>query len=403
MTSQSSQTPLQENPATPNSPKVALVCDWLASIGGAERVLKSLHDLYPDAPIYTSQYDKKGIDWFNDADVRTGWLQIFPSKLRRFLAPLRQLYFKHLNLSNYDLIISVTGAEAKFIHKGTAIHLCYCHVPTQYYWQLYDEYVKHPGFGALDPIVRIFFQLLVKPLRRADYRAAQCPDAFITISKYSAEQIKKYYDRESVIIAPPVAVENFYNTKKGKRQGFINISRQVSWKRLDLIIKACIATENHLTLIGDGPEHNNLVKIANRSPFITFFPIMPQSRLKDYLADAEAFLFPSLEPFGIAPVEALAAGCPVIAYEKGGASDYVLDGKNGITFGRQSVNSVISALKKFQQSDFSRAEIKKTAESFSEPSFQHKICTFVQDTLNGATIDSQTPSTPQKHNNNSNS
>ena len=153
--------------------KVALVCDWLTNVGGAEKVLLEIHRLFPNAPIYTSKYDKKGIDWFLDADIRTGWLQFFPTSLRRFLGVFRQIYFSHLDLSGYDLVISVTGAEAKSVKCGDAIHICYCHVPTQYYWQMYDSYLKQPGFGVLNPFVRFWFRLLVRPLRKADFRAAQ--------------------------------------------------------------------------------------------------------------------------------------------------------------------------------------------------------------------------------------
>ena len=190
--------------------KIALVCDWLTTPGGAEKVLLTLHHLYPTAPIYTSQYSRKGINWFDDADVRTGWLQIFPKSLRKFLGPLRQLYFSHLDLSAYDLVISVTGAEAKSVRtRPQATHLCYCHVSTQYYWQMYDQYVKNPGFGLFNPLVRFFFKLFVKPLREADFRAAQQPDQFITISDYAREQIRKYYHRDAVIIAPPVDLAKF--------------------------------------------------------------------------------------------------------------------------------------------------------------------------------------------------
>ena len=376
--------------------KVALVCDWLTNVGGAERVLKTLHDIYPEAPIYTSQYSKKGIDWFNDADVRTGWLQIFPSGLRRFFGPLRQGYFSHLDLSDYDLIISVTGAEAKAVKKGKAKHICYCHVPTQYYWQFYDQYVENPGFGILDPFVRVFFKLLAKPLRKADYKSAQLPDQFVTISKYSAGLIKQFYGRESVIIAPPVNVR-FFNSKeqhkKGKSQAevlhkpvenskytttYITTSRQVTWKRLDLAVKACLKNGQPLTLIGDGPEHNNLVKLAKNSPLITFLPTMDQTELKKYLAMSKAYLFPSLEPFGIAPVEALAAGCPVIAYGEGGALDYIKDGKNGLLFSKQSVSSLSAALEKFDKTTFSTSEISKSAEYFAEDRFIGEIKELVE-------------------------
>ncbi len=386
--------------------KVAIVCDWLTNVGGAERVLKSIHDIFPKAPIYTSQYDEKGIDWFKDADVRTGWLQKFSPKLRRFLAPLRQIYFNHLDLSSYDLIISVTGAEAKSIKKGNALHICYCHVPTQYYWQLYDDYLADPGFGALNPAVRFFFKILVKPLRRADFNAAQRPDYFITISTYAAEQIRKYYKRESTIIAPPVAVEKFstgkfstedreinrtksqvheqnnQKTKMQKRQGYISTSRQVVWKRLDLAVKACKKLNEPLTLIGDGPEHKRLQKFVGNDPIVTFLPTMNQASLKKYLSEAKGYIFPSLEPFGIAPVEALAAGCPVIAYGKGGAVDYVIDGENGVLFNSQSVNSLVAALKKFKAKKFDPNKVAKTALPFSEDIFKTKIKNFIHEKLN---------------------
>lgn len=385
--------------------RVAIVCDWLTTVGGAERVLKSIHDLYPKAPIYTSQYDEKGIDWFKDADVRTGWLQKFSPKLRRFLAPLRQIYFNHLDLSEYDLIISVTGAEAKSIKKGKATHICYCHVPTQYYWQLYDDYLEDPGFGALNGVVRFFFKLLVRPLRKADFKAAQRPDYFVTISTYAAEQIKKYYKREAIIIAPPVAVEKFstkgfstsnIKTKEGKsqaenrdnetinqpkRQGYISTSRQVVWKRLDLAVKACIRLNEPLILIGDGPEHKRLQKFVGNNPLITFLPTMDQPSLKKYLSEAKGYIFPSLEPFGIAPVEALAAGCPVIAYGKGGAVDYVVDGKNGVLFSSQSTNSLVAAIKKFKKQKFPPEKVIATALPFSETVFKTKLKDFINEKL----------------------
>jgi hypothetical protein len=135
--------------------KVAIVCDWLSGIGGAERVVLELHKLYPEAPIYTSQYEPKNIDWFTNADVRTGWLQKLPGSLKKFLPPLRAWYFSHLNLSEYDLVISSSGAEAKGVKTGpNTRHICYMHAPTHYYWARYDEYIKNPGFGYLDPLAR---------------------------------------------------------------------------------------------------------------------------------------------------------------------------------------------------------------------------------------------------------
>jgi glycosyltransferase involved in cell wall biosynthesis len=365
--------------------KVALVCDWLTGVGGGEKVLLALHKMYPEAPIYTSQYDPKKIDWFKDADVRTGWLQKFSAKFKRIIGPLRQRYFSKLDLSEYDLVISVTGAEAKAVKAKNGLHVCYCHVPTQYYWQMYDEYIKNPGFGIFNPFVRFFFRLMVMPLRRADLKAAQRPDYFITISEYAKDAIKKYYGREAVIINPPVEIEDFKTKKVEKKpvekyveNSYITTSRQANWKRIDLAVRACLMTQRHLVVIGDGPEHKKLVKLAKGSDLVKFLPFMKKEKLARYVGEAKGYLFPSLEPFGIAPVEALAAGCPVIAYGVGGAKDYIDDGKNGILFDEQTAKSLAEAILKFEKLKLSRDKVSKTADKFSVERFEKEIADFIK-------------------------
>ena len=407
--------------------KVAIVCDWLTNIGGAEKVLLEIHRLFPKAPIYTSKYSKKGIDWFLDADVRTGWLQIFPVCFRRILGPLRQRYFSHLDLSEYDLIISVTGAEAKAVKSGkwlhehgvmgvknpNGLHVSFCHVPTQYYWQMYDEYLENPGFGFLNPVVRCCFKLMVKPLRRADLEAASHPDYYVTSSEYAKEQIQKYYKREAVVIHPPVEIEAFeqgsgddveelpevttedegaspvttgrsdpsprHITRDLLSDYYIVTSRQVNWKRLDLAVKACLKLKRPLLVVGEGPEHKRLVKMARNSDLIKFVPLVEKSELAGLLAGARGYLFPSMEPFGIAPVEALAAGCPVIAFGEGGARDYIEDGKNGLLFDKQTVSSLSEAILKFEKMKFKREELVKSAEKFSVERFDKEMRTFVDE------------------------
>ena len=375
--------------------KVALVCDWLTNVGGAEKVLLRIHQLYPDAPIFTSKYDPKGIDWFCDADVRTGWLQKFPSKMRRLLGPLRQRYFSHLDLSEYDLIISVTGAEAKAVKSGSrlkkegkknvknpnGIHISYCHVPTQYYWQMYDEYVKNPGFGILNPFVRFFFKLLVKPMRKADLKAAQTPEYFVTISEYARDAIKQYYGREAKVVHPGVEVEDFKVKTCGKpvEKYYIVTSRQVNWKKLDLAVKACIMSQRHLMVIGEGPEHKKLIKIADGSKLIRFLPLMDKKKLAKKLSEANGYLFPSLEPFGIAPVEALAAGCPVIAYGVGGARDYVENEKNGVLFEPQTAAALAEAILKFEKMKFDRKKVVDSAEKFAVGRFDKELTKFIEE------------------------
>ena len=203
--------------------KVALVCDWLTEKGGAEKVLLELHRMFPKAPIYTSQYRKRRIDWFNDAEVITGYLNHLPVFSRRFIAPLRQNYFKNLDLSEYDLVISVTGCDAKMI-KTTGRHLCFCHVPTQYYWGKREDYLKNPGFGLLNPLARVVYKRLLPKLADKDFEAAKNPDEFITISNFAKTEIKTFYKREAKVVSPPVETDFFaqvvdnYDTKKGKSQ-----------------------------------------------------------------------------------------------------------------------------------------------------------------------------------------
>ncbi len=407
--------------------KVALVCDWLTNVGGAEKVLLEIHRLYPKAPIYTSKYDPKGIDWFKDAEVRTGWLNKFPTKMRRVLGPFRQRYFSHLDLSEYDLIISVTGAEAKSVKSGKwlhehkkksknpkGIHISYCHVPTQYYWQMYDDYVKNPGFSILNPLVRFFFKLLVKPLRSADYKAAQRVDHFVTISEYAKSAIMKYYGRDSVVIHPPVEIDAFKTgpgthvlsraasprpvaTGEARSSSrcrapealrkdnechpsyYIITSRQVNWKRIDIAIDACMMTQRKLMVVGEGPEHKRLVKMAKGTSLIEFVPLVGKDKLAELLAGAKGYLFPSLEPFGIAPVEALAAGCPVVAYGKGGACDYVKDGKNGLLFNEQTAKSMAEAILKFEKMKFDRKKVSESVKDYTLKRFDKDVKDFVNE------------------------
>ena len=362
--------------------KVALVCDWLTNVGGAEKVLLELHRLYPEAPIYTSQYDPAGIDWFKDADVRTGYLQKYPSKLRRLLGAKRQKYFEKLDLSEYDLVISVTGAEAKAVKVPNGVHICYCHVPTQYYWQMYKDYIKNPGFGVLNPLVRLVFRVMVRPLRRADYRAAKGPDYFVTISEYARKMIAKYYKREATVIHPPVEVGVFSGRKTVGAEPFdyyITTSRQVNWKRIDLAVKACMMTQRTLLVVGEGPEHKKLVKMARGCGLVEFVPLVDKVRLAELLAGAKGYLFPSLEPFGIAPVEALAAGCPVIAYGEGGALDYVKDGANGVLFEEQTAKSLAEAIMRFEKMKFSRSKCSESVKKFGVQRFDTEIKRFINE------------------------
>lgn len=387
------------------TPKVAIVCDWLLGIGGAERVVLELHRLFPDAPIYTSQYDPVKINWFQDADVRTTWLQKLPGGLKKFLPVLRAWAFSNLDLSDYDLVISATGAEAKFVRTtpkkrsrlfsrisgigpsdeqaNTArkcVHICYCFAPTHYYWSRYDEYLQNPGFGALNWLAKIGLRLLVGPMRRRDKRAAGRPDEMVSISSHIQQEIKRYYGRESTVIFPPVNTERFQNElvkSKIVRKGFIAAGRQTPYKRFDLAVKACTGLSLPLIVIGKGPEHNRLRKMAG--PTITFLTNVSDKEMPRYFRTAEAFIFPGLDDFGITPVEAMAAGTPVIAYKAGGALDYVVPGKTGEFFNEQSASSLIRVLQQFESKYYNQTEIQEHAEQFNAKQFCDKIIKLIKE------------------------
>ncbi|MBI4034530.1 glycosyltransferase [Candidatus Saccharibacteria bacterium] len=413
--------------------RVAIVCDWLTGTGGAERVVLELHRLFPEAPIYTSQYNKNpeiwfGEEWFAGADVRTGWLQKLPKSLRKFLPVLRAWYFSRLDLSDYDLVISSSGAEAKFVRtrkrnakpvvaqdasenrkggvqEGTstadhslqhgdttgrsggvggsadkqagAIHISYCHSPTHYYWARYEEYLANPGFGRLDPLARLGLKLLVGPMRRLDRRAAGRPDYFIANSRHTAREIKKYYGRQATVIHPPIDVERFspHNQPADKRHGFITAGRQTPYKRLGLAVEAAVKTGVPLVVVGRGPEHRRLKRLAGRN--VTFMTKVNDSRLAELLGGAKAFIFPGVDDFGIVAVEALAAGTPVIAFKGGGALDYV-NHTCGLFFDQPTPASLQAALKNFENRRYDHQAVQAQTTKYSAKAFRTNFKKFIK-------------------------
>jgi glycosyltransferase involved in cell wall biosynthesis len=362
--------------------KVAIVHDWLIG-GGAERVVFELHKLFPDAPIYTSYCSD---EWRRllDNKVVTGYLQHWPfSRLRKFLPILRIWWFTHLNFAGYDLVLSSSGnGEAKGIRvpKDTT-HVCYCHTPTHYYYRHYDQYMHQPGFGILDPLARLGLRMLVGPLRRWDLKASKRPDYLIANSTHIQADILKYYGRESVVIHPPVNTEWFAKAAGvKKRHGFVTMGRLATAKRTDIIVQACTALNLPLKVIGDGPDYERLQKLSG--PTVTFLSKANGNRVGDkdmanQLGSAEAFLFASFDDAGIAPIEALAAGTPVIAYKAGGALDYVTPGKTGAFFDEQTSESLVETLKHFRAHDYKALEISKFADQFSVKSFARKMHAFL--------------------------
>jgi glycosyltransferase involved in cell wall biosynthesis len=359
--------------------KVAIVHDWLVG-GGAERVIQELHELYPEAPIYTSYCTPEWRQKLGQKVV-TGYLQHWPfGPLRKFLPVLRRFWFRHLNLSDFDVVISSAGnGEAKDVRvRPGAIHICYCHSPTHFYWRHYEDYMKHPGFGVFNPLARLGLKIFIGPLRRWDYAAAQKPDFFVANSTHIQADIKKFYGREAAVVHPPVDVERFRPRAKdqGPRTGFVTIGRLKAYKRVDLIIAACNELQLPLTVVGRGPELGSLQKIAG--PTITFDTTADDKKVVDYMQSAEAFIFAAHEDFGITPVEAMASGTPVIAYQAGGALDYVQPGKTGLFFSKQTTASLIAALKSFQSTKLDHQQVTAAAKQFSATHFQTAMREYIE-------------------------
>lgn len=357
--------------------RVAIVHDWLIA-GGAERVVEELHKLYPDAPIYTSYctpYWRKRLD----NKVVTGYLQHL-GPIRKFIPFLRIQWFSRLKFDDYDLVISSSGAEAKGINVPKHIpHIAYIHAPTHYYWSRYDEYLKSPGFRKFDWLARLGLKLLVRPLRNWDYKAAQKPTVLLANSTHTKRAIKKYYGRKSTVVFPPIDTERFNNLPQKERIGFIVTGRQTPYKRIDLAVQACSQIDAPLTVVGTGPDHSRLKAMAG--PTITFKGFVKDDQeVASLLSQAEGFIFAGVDDFGIAPVEALAAGTPVIAYKAGGALDYV-NQKTGVLFQEQTTASLVEALHTFDTNNYSSDYIKTYAQKFSKDEFSKKFTTQINKIL----------------------
>jgi glycosyltransferase involved in cell wall biosynthesis len=359
--------------------KIAIVHDWLYG-GGAEKVVEELHKAYPHAPIYTSYCTD---EWRVrlDGKVITGYLNHWPFRnLRKFIPLLRQWWFESLDLTEYDVIISSSGnGEARFATaREGAIHISYTHTPTHFYWRKYDEYMRSPGFKP-EWLVRFGLKALVGYLRKKDYQAAQQVDYFMANSSHIQADIKKYYNRESEVIHPPVNTARFlkkHPSPVSPSPRFITWGRLVPYKRFDVAIEACNELGLQLDIVGDGPDRLRLETMAG--PTIRFLGRASDEDLELAAMQADAFLFPSEEDFGISPVEAMSAGLPVLAYHSGGALDYVVEGKTGVFFIDQTKHSMIQAIKRFNPSKFDSHKIALHAiTNFDNKIFRQKVTNYV--------------------------
>jgi len=372
-------------PTAKMSPKIAIVHDWLTVSGGAEVVVAELHALFPKAPIYTSVFNPEALPGLKGLDIRTTYLQEkLPAKLRykHILWPtLRAKAFRKLDLSEFDVIISSSSAEAKAVRKTRPgqVHIAYIHTPIRYYWSHYEEFRREFKFGIFTPFIRPVIPFFVKRMRKLDLESIKDIDVLIANSEVTQARIKKYYKRASTVVHPPVDIDRFTPPPKAERSGYVLWGRHVPYKRFDLAVEAANQLGAQLTIIGSGPDTARLKKLAG--PTITFTGRVSDKELVRLAQSAKGFLFPNEEDFGISAVEALAAGTPVIAYAKGGALDIVQDGETGVLFKEQTVESLVAAMQRFETLSFLPATLHRKAKRFDRGFFDTRMRKIVGDAI----------------------
>ncbi len=367
------------------TPKIAIVADWLTNMGGAEKVVLALHEAFPDAPIYTSTYVPEKMPEFAGLDIRTTHLQNLPGplkKMHKFFPMQRVRAFRDLDLSEFDIIISSSSAEAKQVRKTRPdqLHICYCHTPIRYYWSHYEDYRQNPQFGKLNWLIRLAMPFFVPPLKKADYEAAQDVDIFIANSTEVQRRIKKYYNRDSTVIHPPVDVNRF-TPARTRGNYYVALGRQVPYKRIDLAVGAATELGVPLRVYGNGSEHEKLVHMAgpNVQFFTDRFGDASDAAVTEALNNAKGFIFPAEEVFGIVQVEALAAGAPVIALSRGGTKDIVEEGVSGVLFRDQNPDAIANAIRYAEKIEFLPGTLRRKARRFDKSLFITKIRKVVGD------------------------
>jgi glycosyltransferase involved in cell wall biosynthesis len=357
--------------------KVALVHDYLNQMGGAERVVLAFHEMFPDAPLYTSIYDPNRVDAaFRNIDIRTSFMQKLPlvKKHHQPFLPLYPFAMEGLDLRGYDLVLSSSSAFGKgVIVKPGTMHICYCHTPMRWCWN-YDEYIEREGLGRLPRAVLPF---IISGLRVWDQTTAMRVDHFIANSPVVAERIAKYYRRESVVIPPPVEASRFlFDPAAQTEDYYLIVSRLMPYKRIDLAIQACNALNLPLVIIGGGRDEARLRRLAG--PTIRFMGRLSDDEVLHYYAHCRALILPGEEDFGITPLEAQASGRPVIAYGAGGALASVVDGVTGKFFDAQTPESLSSALTTFDERDYDPQTIRNHALEFDKPRFHRRMLQFIE-------------------------
>jgi glycosyltransferase involved in cell wall biosynthesis len=363
--------------------KIAIVHDWFAEYAGSERCVESFNNLYSDADVFAL------VDLLDDEErdiilkgktIHTSFIQKLPfSKTKhRYYLGLFPAAIEKFNLKKYDLVITSSHAVAKgVLTNQNQLHICYCHTPIRYAWELRDEYLKESG---LDSGLQSFFvNKVLDYLQKWDYKTSGRPDHFIANSDHVAKRIKKYYNRNSTVIYPPVDIDNF-TIDSNKEDFYLTASRLVPYKRIDLIVEAFNSMpDKKLVVIGKGPDLRKIKLLAKKN--IQILGYQPSEVLNEYMQKAKAFVFAAHEDFGIIVIEAMSCGTPVIAWNYGGTAETVINGRTGIHFMHQTKESIIEAVNKFETAidSFNPHVIRKHTEQFSRNYFEENISTFIKE------------------------
>ena len=351
--------------------KVAIVFSWLNQYGGAERVLEVVHDMYPDAPIYTSIYRPEALPaHYRDWDIRPSFLNRIPLAHRRhqFFLPLYPLAFESFDLEGYDVVLSLTSAFGHgVISSEKTAHVSYCLTPARFLWN-YHAYIRREGVGRM---AQASLQPFLKSLRQWDRLAADRVDRFVAISKTVQRRIEKVYRRDAEIIFPPVEIHSDVPIQEPEDY-FLIVSRLIPYKRIDLAVQAFDRLGLPLCIVGQGRDEAMLKEMAHHN--ITFTGFVDSDReVRELMARCRAFIFPGEEDFGLTPVEAMSVGRPVIAYAAGGALDTVIEGRTGTFFHEPTAEALMEAVRRSEETTFDPAVLQAHAHKFGVARFQTEL------------------------------
>jgi len=357
--------------------KIAICHDYLNQFGGAERVLKAFLEIFPQADVFALFGSKKIIEKILEGKkVHFSFLNRFPliNQKHRFFIPLMPFFVKSLNLKNYEIVLSSASSFIKGVEtKG--VHFCYCHTPTRYLWE--EKYLlDYP----LPDFLKKFFKLPVYFLRKIDFSFSKKPDFFIANSNFIAKKIEKFYQRKAEVIYPPYDEKKFFYDKMTSKENFyLMVGRLLYYKRFDLAIETFNQLKLPLIVVGKGPEEKKLKKMAKEN--IKFLGFVSDEKLRKLYQKAKALIFPQIEDFGIVPLEAMACGTPVIAFNFGGQKESIIENFSGVFFEKQTKESLIQAIEKFEKIEFDFEKISKYAQKFSKERFKKEIKEFIEKNL----------------------